>query len=262
MQKLAEKIGIGIVTYNRESLFSTLYESISSMSDNLYLAFTGQPYIKAYKCLKSKQFDYAAPVGHGKNWLLQEMHKDGCVHMFILEDDIQIINTEVFFKYIELSNITKIKHFLFGYHGKNNKTTQGKPNPRVVLKLQDKLLAFNRHCVGALEYFHKDVIDIVGYYDTEYANALEHVDHSFEIVKKGFLPAFWWWPDLANSHEYIIDNDPYGKLSIIMATNNIRANTTIANNYFIKKHNTSVASIPDITLPHVIRWIQNNFNKK
>ena len=43
----------------------------------------------------------------------------------------------------------------------------------------------------------------VGGLPEEYPNCWEHVDHTYQIIKAGFHPPFWWFADLANSHELI-----------------------------------------------------------
>ena len=43
----------------------------------------------------------------------------------------------------------------------------------------------------------------VGLMDEAYKNAWEHVDHSYNIAKAGWIPAFWYWPDVADSYNYL-----------------------------------------------------------
>ena len=51
--------------------------------------------------------------------------------------------------------------------------------------------------------FTRGVIEKVGFVPEEYPNCWEHVDHTYQIIKAGYHPPFWWFADLANSHELI-----------------------------------------------------------
>lgn len=197
------KIGLGIVTCNREDFYVNCLNHVPmDIVDVLVTVNDGVEYNT--KSDNFIQHETNKGVGISKNDALKFLIEKDCTHLFLIEDDILIEDKNIFKKYIDAVNITGMKHFMFGYHGPANKDINFKPNPRLIVDYSDDCkIAFNVHCVGAFCYYHKSVIDKVGLMDEKYKNAWEHVDHSLAIVRKGIIPAYWWWPDLADSYKYL-----------------------------------------------------------
>ena len=105
------------------------------------------------------------------------------------------------------SKKTKVKHFNYCLHGHDNKINGVKPNPRKIFDIRGIKVALYFNVYGACSYFHKSVLDDVGLIDEEYYNAMEHVDHTMDIINKGYHPPFRWFIDIENSNEYIVDQD-------------------------------------------------------
>lgn len=235
------KIGVGIVTYSRKDFFDKLHASVVSNFPNLYIAYTGNGYGRIYSCKSHKFFDTPQSVAVGKNWLISEMMKDSCEHIFILEDDIEILDCDVFKAYISCAKESGLLHLMYGYHGPAN-MQKSAPAPREVFNAGGTRIAFNRHCCGALEYFHRSVIEYVGGYDEGFYNSWEHVEHSYRAVLAGFIPAFWWWPDMKSSHRYIKDLDPdLSKTSIVRNS----AVTAESNQRFKRMYSMLPTQLPD-----------------
>ena len=199
------KIGLGIITCNREDFYKECYSSVpKDIVDELVTINDGEKLRGSYNESKVINHSQNKGVGISKNEAIQYLLDKDCEHIFLIEDDIIIKNKNVFNEYISAAHTTGLRHFMFGYHGPANKTPVGKNNPRVIVEYTDDCsIAFNQHCVGAFCYYHKSIIDKVGLMDEEYKNAWEHVDHSLQIVKEGFIPAYWWWPDISNSCDYL-----------------------------------------------------------
>jgi hypothetical protein len=128
-------------------------------------------------------------------------------------------------------------------------------------------MALNHHCVGAFCYYHKDVLNSVGLMDEVYKNAWEHVDHSYNIVKQEWIPAYWWWPDLANSYDYLDEQ----ACSEDQAHAVIRNNADWAHNidtgasHFLKKHGVYPAGpqgVPQTTQQDVVQRLKNIKQKR
>ena len=45
-------------------------------------------------------------------------------------------------------------------------------------------------------------------YDQRFNNAMEHVEHTYQIIKKNFHPPFWWFADMHRSYDFIQDIVP------------------------------------------------------
>lgn len=199
------KIGVGVITCDRiEMLKKCLLSIDNSWYDYLVVINDGNLHIetKKYNIINNKQ---NLGVGKSKNIALKNLLDNDCEHLFLVEDDIVFIKN-AFNAYINASKITKVKHFNYCLHGQDNKV-YGSPNPRKVIDIKGVKVALYFNVYGALSYYHRSVIEDVGLMDEDYINAMEHVDHTMEIIKKKYHPPFRWFIDLENSNDYIIDQD-------------------------------------------------------
>lgn len=219
-----EKIGVGIVTCGRPELFKKLFESLQPCKEIIdYIAIVEDPrgpnpnyenYItdiivdnwKGDGSLVGVVSDENMGVAKSKNRLLDILMKEKCDHIFLVEDDIYILNPNVFEKYIETSKITGIQHLNYSQHGLGNKAwPYGDPNPRVVVDYGPITLPLYMHCVGAFSYYTRNCITTVGKMDERYMNAFEHVDHTLSIINADMHPPFWYFADIEKSWEYLGD---------------------------------------------------------
>jgi len=199
------KVGLGIITCNREEFYKQCYESVPlDIVDTLVTVNDGDQLVGEYSHTNMISHTENKGVGVSKNEAMEYLLHNGCDHIFLIEDDIIITNPDVFKLYIETGEVSGFRHFMFGYHGPANKDQSKNPVARLRVDYSDEhKVVFNTHCVGAFCYYHKSVLDEVGLMDENFKNAWEHVEHSLQIVKAGFIPGYWWWPDVANSYEYL-----------------------------------------------------------
>ncbi len=207
---MTEKIGIGIVTYERQAFFTKLLNSLPG-GPVLVVVNDGKPY-------PDSVFDQIKPVliqhkrnkgvGRSKNDAMRFLLDQGCKHIFILEDDILIKDVSVFDDYIAAARKTGLKHFNYAWHGPLNKDGEGNPRPRAIASYDgDPLLTLNEHIPGAFSYFDADILKKTGLIDEIYYNAWEHVDLTTRITKETAHTPFWWFADVFGSFEKIIDQD-------------------------------------------------------
>lgn len=254
---MIEKVGIGLITCNREKMFSECIKSIPE-TDALIVINDGQPYensVYGSKPMEIIQHAKNKGVGVSKNEAMDFLLKKNCTHIFISEDDIRIKDPKVLDLYIKASEKSGLYHLNYGYHGPNNKDKNGDPNPRKILPLDnDVSIALNRYVVGAFSYFRAQLLKEVGLYDKNYKNAWEHVDHTYEIIKAGYNPPFWWFPDLADSHNYIEDLDPELNKSVLRKNYlAFRLRFKIFSIYFKWKHGHKPWEIADASEDEVCR---------
>lgn len=258
----SEKIGVGIVTYNRPDNLKKLLDSISYCNfldvvivndgdriDNL----NGWNY---YLINNPENLG----VGKSKNIALRSLMEKGCDHFFLIEDDIFIKDESVFQKYIDASKASGIQHFNFSQHGVMNKShsTSGTiPNPRVTIDYKSSKISLYPHCVGAFSYYSKLCLEKVGLLDERYFNACEHVDHTYEIIKSNMHPPFWWFADIDESWKYLGDEE--WSLSQSTISSNKNHNTIISNadKIFIEKHNMKPFQIPDTSFEEVCHTLKD-----
>jgi GT2 family glycosyltransferase len=242
------KIGLGIITCNRFEFIKKVLKSIPfNKLDEVVLVDDGTeplPAIVDNLNLTYLKNEKNIGVGRSKNRAMLHLLNAGCTHIFLLEDDITIKDDNVFEAYINASEETGLKHLMFGYHGPANKT-KGVPVPRLEVEFGKTKIALNQHCVGGFCYYHRDLLMRCGLFDEAFVNAWEHVEHSYRAVLNGFLPAYWWWPDIHNSMEFLEELACSEVDSTIRPRSDWKKNIQEGAKHFFSIHNDSPVSIPD-----------------
>ena len=163
---------------------------------------------------------------------------------------------------IKTAEETGLQHMMYGYHGPANKggVSKGKPSPRLTVQYNDTIsVALNPHCVGAFCYYSKACLDKVGVFDTKYLNAFEHVDHSYMIALAEMIPAYWWWPDVANSYEFLDEIACSEDSSSIRPRKDWQNNIREGAMYFKQKHGYLPAwdgCVPDTSESNILSLLK------
>lgn len=202
-------VGLGIVTYNRPDYFrqcvDAVMERLVDVVDVIYIYNDGsdEKYIDAYneiiEPIKDKVV-YNHPelnrgVAAAKNWCLEMMMEAGCDYLFLLEDDIIIKSPDAINMYIAASLDTGIHHFMFAHHGDGNKGG---------LRGRLKTAEFYTNCIGAYTMYTRRAIEDCGYFDEEFKNAIEHIEHTNRIADKGYHPPLsWGYADVVLSNNWL-----------------------------------------------------------
>src|SRR3989304_3897995 len=129
---MKEKIGIGVITFNRQEMFRSCINSIPKV-DSIVVINDGRPYeniVYPQTGITLIQHKKNKGIAKSKNDALRYLLSQGCKHIFLCEDDIAIANPNVINDYIIASEISGIFHFNYGFHGRWNKTSNGFPNQR------------------------------------------------------------------------------------------------------------------------------------
>tara|TARA_R110002020_G_scaffold205952_1_gene410650 strand:+ start:766 stop:2349 length:1584 start_codon:yes stop_codon:yes gene_type:complete len=243
-------IGVGIITCNRPDFFKKCTASIKrEWYDYLVVVNDGDD----VNYHKDDQFHHyikttgGEGVGKAKNKALKHLMGKECEYIILVEDDM-LFKGNIFEQYINAHKKTGIEHFMFGYHGPANKgwVSKGKPTPRKIIDYHNGLqIALNEHCVGAVCFYTKNCLEKVGLYDEQYTNAFEHVDHSYNLSKQGFTTPYWWWPDIANSLDYVEEQACSEESSAIRPRTDWQDNIGNSWDTFERKHNIGPTDIPD-----------------
>ena len=250
------KIGVGVITCNRPEFCRVCLNSLpKSKIDELVIVNDGSslPFDLSFGHEIKNETNLG--VGKSKNKAMQYLLDKGCDYIFIIEDDMKLIDGNIFKAYINASKETGIQHFMFAYHGPANKNgiSGGLPSPRKVIEYPSGLkISLNQHCVGAFCMYTKEALQDVGLFDTEFNNAFEHVHHSYALCKKGYCTEYWWWPDIANSIEYIQEQACSEQNSAIRPRKDWQDNIKKGFEHFIALERVSPVHVPDNTLQSVI----------
>jgi glycosyltransferase involved in cell wall biosynthesis len=217
-----EKIGVGICTYNRLNYLRGLINSLipcKEAIDELVVVNDG-----------GETPDWDLPFGtwinneknsgvaKSKNNALKYLLEQNCDYFFLIEDDMVIKDPSVFQQYIEAYKASGIQHFNYGpgspfnrkqtiqnfdLHNRHLLDEKTEPNPKLIVEYKTCKIALYEHTVAMFSFFTKRVLNKVGFVPEEYPNCWEHVDHTYQIIKAGYHPPFWWFADLANSHDLL-----------------------------------------------------------
>lgn len=199
--------GLGIVTYQRPEYFKKCIDAVlKNAIDVVDVCFVyndgskvgAKEYRSICKTL-DKRIKYRYMPGNkgvavAKNYLLHRMMEAGCDYMFILEDDILIKSPKAITEYIRLSKASGIEHFLFAHHGTEN---EGK------LYHSQSGVELYTACIGAYCMYTRRVISKVGYFDENFKNAFEHVEHTFRIANAGYAAPWPVHADIEHSKNYL-----------------------------------------------------------
>ncbi len=247
-----EKIGLGIVTCNRPEFVSKCIESIDlKMVDEKVIVNDGTikvDYTDFFIINNEKNIG----VGKSKNKLLKHLYDKGCDYIFILEDDMLILDNNVFNKYIEAHKASNIHHFNYGpgspfnrkqnmefdLHNRHELDQHSEPNPRKIIDYGNGVkISLFQHTVAMFSFFTRKVIEEVGYIDEDFYNAWEHVDHTYRIIKAGYHPPFWYFADLYDSHKFLTEApEAIDKSSIANDSEQWKKNVYGGREIYLKKH--------------------------
>jgi GT2 family glycosyltransferase len=260
-------IGVGIITCNRKSLFEVCINSIPKV-DYLVIVNDGKPYEKEIYTSKPDliiEHKVNKGIASSKNQVIKILVEKHCEHIFLVEDDISIKREDVFNHYIKTAEDSGIYHLNFAFHGDGNRDEDGTPISRKLIYGDGiEKLSLNKNLLGAFSYYHKSIFDKFGLIDERYKNGLEHVDHTYQIIKSGFHPPFWWFADAPESYKYIQDQDIDHSKSVIRKNRILWRLRMFQNKKLFKNnHGLSVSDIPDSSEEIVLnelRRIQNLYS--
>lgn len=246
------KIGLGIITCNRPDFFKKCYKSVPQDKVHEIVVVNDGDDID-FNCsthyIKNEQ---NIGVGKSKNKALRYLLDKKCDYLFLIEDDIIIKDPNIFNEYVRYIKETGIQHFMYGYHGPANKN--GKElTPRVVIDYgNDVEVSLNTHCVGAFCVYSSQLLKDIGVFDEKFLNAWEHVEHSYLAVLKGYLPGYWWWPDISRSHNLLDEQACSEENSAIRPRADWKSNIQTGANYFYEKHKYLPWTVPDTTIDKIM----------
>ena len=207
--KMDNKIGCILVTCDRNQMYEISAKSLFDAAEELGIVYGVVN--DGTETLPFVPKNYIQTNGHegvavAKNKGLKFLLDQGCNDVFLIEDDVEIIDKTIFEKYIETAQKTGLKHLNFALHGDSNLNERGSPTPRRVITYPDgtKLSLYN-NLLGAFSYYHRDVLETVGLMDETFFNSMDHVGNSYDIIKAGFHPPFRYFADIFESEKYLKD---------------------------------------------------------
>lgn len=257
------KIGLGLITCDREDLFNKALSSIP-VPDEFIIINDGKPY--NLNCVNNGEYIQHKKnkgVGFSKNEAFKYLLDKNCDYIFLMEDDIIIKDKSIYDKYIKAYEVSGLKHMNFAYHGPGNKNEKGEPTPRATIKYNSEVsISLHSHLAGAFSFYTRDLLQEIGLIDPFYINAFDHLDHTLQVIKKGYNPPFRWFPDIAESYNLIADQDPTLEKSVIRRNPIFfRFRLLYYRIYFSRKWGNIVENLPDTEEAEVLKVMEEIKNK-
>lgn len=217
------RIGVGIITCNRPDYLKGLLDTLEQcyeIIDELVIVNDGEP-LDNFNLKKGIWLNNPKNLGVGKskNRAMQYLLDQKCDYIFVIEDDMIILNKDVFTKYIDAYKASGIHHFNYGpgspfnrkqsiqfdLHNRHLLDQNSEPNPKMILDYGNSKVSLFEHTVAMFSFFTREALEAVGLIDEDFYNAWEHVDHTYRIIKAGYHPPFWWFADIHDSHNYLTE---------------------------------------------------------
>lgn len=277
-----KRVGVGVITCNRKDYLNNLLNSLSACNndlDEIVIVNDGDSFDFKDERYTLLQNEVNVGVGKSKNRAMKYLLDKGCDYIFIIEDDMIILDASVFEKYIELHKVSGIHHFNYGpgspfnrkqtiknfdLHNRHLLDQNSEPAPKMVIEYSDEVkMSLYEHTVAMFTFYTREVLEKVGLLDEAFYNAWEHVDHTYCIIKAGYHPPFWWFADLYNSHVYLteapgaIDNS-----SIANKSDEWEKNVYGGREIYHKKHGHYPNQPPIKTKDEVVEFIKLKKNEK
>lgn len=250
-----EKIGLVVTTYNTESWFKKLYETIPFHKlDECVIINGGNLYTDVYK-------KHTAWIQHNINVGAVQSRIDGihyllgrkCEHIFIIEDDMLLKNENVFQRYIEASKATGLKYLCFC----SNAMGSGEPGMRTPARTVDykkDKISFYREMNNEFTYHHASVFKDIGVYDTNFKH-LWDVEFVYRVlISEKYGCGFRYFPDVFDSDEYVAN--------LPESINNSRTNVNNKRNQELPPYFQMFQQKHGFHIPHIPIWPEQQFLQK
>jgi len=180
------------------------------MKEKIGIGFIGEP---KNKTLYSEYNFYYEPVEKCTTWtknkLLYQMINDECKHIFLLDEAVEILDNNIFNKYIEAAEKSGIKYLVYSgnYKIKNSIDYDG-----IGISFAEKVN--KQFC-----YYHWNIFEEVGFFDGRYLQGiLDQIDYTYRVCQKEFCAPWGWFADYEDSNKYIkqiqepVDPEIYAQL--------------------------------------------------
>jgi hypothetical protein len=152
-----------------------------------------KPFAHLHSLLTKSSANYG--VAYAKNRLLEQMLYDGADWLFLLEDDIRVLDERAVTGYIDAAEKSGLDHLSFAHHGPAN------ADGPIAVEVDG--VAFYPHAVGAWCLYSRDCLKAVGLFDEKLVNAWEHVEHTMRLAVAGYTTGPYRFADAAGSQLWL-----------------------------------------------------------
>lgn len=256
-------ISVAITTFNSESYFDDLYNSLPhNKIDHLVVVNGGEPYSKAYEHCHWIQHDTVKFASVARNDGLRYLSQFNDDHIFIIEDDMIIKSPDIFEEYIEASAQSGIQYFGF----RSNAWASGPigaRTPRISFqyKTDGPVIQLYKNTCNEFTYRSKRCLNEVGLYDERFQYTFD-IEWLYRASCSQMCPPFWYFPDIANADNLIMNNP----VAVSRMNPNEERTAKLGPNYelFNQLHSTYISQVPDTGMEELadrINFIKQTYGK-
>lgn len=278
MNRFKSDTAVSLITCDRPEMFLQSLQSIDTDCTDVFVVNAGGDLGISNEDLKKKYNVVEVirgktnpePVGIAKNRALRMMRHSGYKYLFLMEDDVEIKNNNVFQRYIETAADSGLwaGQLSYGTHGGikgGNVDASGNPKVLETVKYDKSSVNLYLNSLQAFTLYHANTIKVIGYMDEVYVNAAEHLDHYFNSFLNGLGSYFWYFPDIENSWKFLADIDSNHDKSVIRSRPDWNINFKKAWNLFKSKYGYYPDKIPRASIDKVMErldFIESNYSVK
>ncbi len=259
MYTKSPKIGVGIVTCNREHFFSQCYQSMPLQKINELVVVNDGHQLKGD--YEHGVFIHNKPsmhVGESKNIIMRYLLDKGCDYIFTIEDDIILTNELVFENYINAHLTTGIHHFNFGFSQRENLNEKFQPIYRKIVEYKDgSKIILTKHILGAFTFYTRKALQTIGLHHYSFNQGHgDHLELTYRAAKHGLTTPFWWFADIYNSWEMIKNLSDLTTDSTVRDKNTFIDNFNRARSNFKFLHGCDIYDVPAASEQEVINYLK------
>lgn len=250
-----EKIGLVITTFNSESYFQDLYNSIPfDRLDEVVVVNGGEPYKEKYNKVHWIQHSEVKFPAVARNDGLKFLLEKDMDHYFVCEDDMIFKSPDIFDRYIKASEITGLQYFIYasiswGSGPKHART----PISRIQYSPSLEISLYPNMC-NEFTYNSKKLLEEVGLYCSTMKNLFD-ADYAYRVSQSRYGIPFWNFPDLPDSDD-LIDNNPVA-VSRLDSDGQRLSRLEPDYNAFFERHGMTVSGVPQETHDTVVAKLKN-----
>jgi GT2 family glycosyltransferase len=202
------KIGLGIVTYMRplerfDGAWRSAWDKLQDVVDVWVAVDDGSDgeAARTYDRIRDELPFPLLSIPHGgcaasKNAALRHLMDQGCDYLFVMEDDMRVLDPKAVTEYIRVSQQSGVEHFSYAKHGTANE------NLGMIERRPDGVELWPAS-VGSWTMWTRNCIETVGYMDEEMYCAMEHVHHTYRCALAGLTTPMWEFADVAGSENWL-----------------------------------------------------------
>ncbi len=200
-----EKVGVAITTFNSESYFKELYDSLPfDHISELVVVNGGEPYEGTYEghWIQHEERKWASVA---RNDGLKHLKSKDMDHYFVIEDDMVLKRPDVFLHYVNASKITGLDYFVFCSNAWHSGPIGNRTPKLKVQYSEDLTIGLFANMCNEFTYTSKRLLEKLEGYDEQFQFTFD-LDYVYRASITENVSPFYWFADIIGSDELVMNN--------------------------------------------------------